>query len=70
MRYIGFYYSPDGLFNLYAMDYVAPNWVSNICYYNYYTKSYYSPSLYHISKYGRTDAGQTLPAHVWVANFT
>ena len=70
MRYIGYYYSDEGLFNLYTMKYVAPNWISNICYYNYYTQRFYSPSLANISKHGRTDKGEILPAHEWVANFT
>jgi hypothetical protein len=69
MRYIGYYYSDEGMYNMYVMDYVAPNWVSNICYHNTRLGRYYSPSLANISKYGRSDSGMQWPEHVW-AQFT
>jgi len=53
MLHIGYYYSDYGLFDLYKMDGLNPNWVTNICYYDSYNKKYFSPNMKNLIANGR-----------------
>jgi len=50
---IGYYYSEDGLFNLYKTNMFAYTWVTNICYYDSLKGRYYSPNMKNLLENGR-----------------
>jgi hypothetical protein len=53
MQFIGYYYSDNGLCNLYKSPKKKDNWVSNICYYDSYMRKFYSPNIKNIAVNGR-----------------
>ena len=70
MLFIGYYYSDNGVFYLYKSDTKAPNWVSNICYYDSLNMRYYSPNIKHLAEYGRDADGMRKPEHFWTRFIT
>lgn len=54
LKHIGYYYSDNGLMNLYSTAQRLDNWVTNICYYDTFRKICHSPSLQNIAINGRS----------------
>lgn len=64
MYCIGTYHTSGGTAMLYQMDYLSPNWVTNICYL-IPGGGLYSPTMVNIVKYGRDHDGRVRNSVYW-----
>jgi hypothetical protein len=64
-RCIGTYYALDNTYLLYQLNYLNPNWISNICYFDTTQQKYYSPNLANIAYNARDIDGQKRDEYYW-----
>lgn len=64
-RCIGTYDTLNDTYLLYQVDYLNPQWFSNICYFDTILQKFYSPNLVNIASNAKDIDGQKRDEYYW-----